>query len=599
MRKALLVAIILFSSIFPATTNASENFLLASEVTYEVLESGSTKISHLISLTNAVTEIHATDYTLALKGAKPSSVEAYEDKAKLQTELSYDGDMALVKVIFDEPVVGVGQKREFSVNYLDASIVKSAGDVDEITVPRLADETEYESYLVRLKIPTSFGRASYVSPEPDNVLSDASVTTYYFNKSKLNTAGVTAAIGDFQIFSFDLTYHLQNPLAVGTKMEIALPPDTSFQKIMYESLNPLPDNVYQDADGNWMAIYGLAARERLDVRAIGTAQVYAAAWMSDKLSTEDREDNLKETEFWQVNDEKIREVAGTLKNPKEIYDYVVTTLTYNYEKVTEGPKRPGAVQALANPSLAICTEFTDLFIALARASGIPAREVNGYAYTDNSSLKPLSLVNDVLHAWPEYWDHEASIWRPVDPTWAKTTGGIDYFTKLDMRHVSFVMHGRSSTTPIPPGSYKLGANPQKDVFISFGQLTPSATSARLNYYQETTLPFDGANLVIDIVNPGPAALYSQKASIYFEDELYYEKDVEILLPFEKRKLEFTIPYGFLGSQMPEKARIVIGNTSHEYKTDKAPAVFRDLFSILLISGIGLLSVFIIVKKLRK
>ena len=55
-------------------------------------------------------------------------------------------------------------------------------------------------------------------------------------------------------------------------------------------------------------------------------------------------------------------------------------------------------------------EFTDLFVAIARAAGIPARESVGYAYTTNSRLRPLSLVTDVLHAWPEYYDADKKIW---------------------------------------------------------------------------------------------------------------------------------------------------------------------------------------------
>ena len=92
-------------------------------------------------------------------------------------------------------------------------------------------------------------------------------------------------------------------------------------------------------------------------------------------------------------------------------------------------------------------EFTDLFITIARSAGIPAREVNGFAYTENPDIQPLSLVNDVLHAWPEYYDSEKGVWIPVDPTWGSTTGGVDYFSKLDLRHFTFVVHGKDSTKP--------------------------------------------------------------------------------------------------------------------------------------------------------
>ena len=141
----------------------------------------------------------------------------------------------------------------------------------------------------------------------------------------------------------------------------------------------------------------------------------------------------------------IIDEAKNLKTAKGIYDFVSTKLKYDYERVKPNVERLGAVNALNNPNSAICMEFTDLFIALARAAGIPAREVNGFAYTENPKIQPLSLVNDVLHAWPEYYDYEKGVWIPVDPTWASTTGGVDYFNKLDLRHFTFVMHGKSST----------------------------------------------------------------------------------------------------------------------------------------------------------
>ena len=163
-------------------------------------------------------------------------------------------------------------------------------------------------------------------------------------------------------------------------------------------------------------------------------------------------------------------MALELKTPEAIYDYVVKTLKYDYSRVRANVERLGALAALKSPNTAICMKFTDLFIALARASGIPAREINGYAYTENPQIQPLSLVADVLHAWPEYYDKEEKVWIPIDPTWGSTTGGVDFFNKLDLRHFTFVIHGKDSVKPYAAGSYKLGTNPQKDVFVSFGSL---------------------------------------------------------------------------------------------------------------------------------
>ena len=110
-------------------------------------------------------------------------------------------------------------------------------------------------------------------------------------------------------------------------------------------------------------------------------------------------------------------------------------------------------------------EFTDSFIAIARAMGIPAREINGYAYAGEGENKPISIgfkSGDVLHAWPEFYD-PAFGWVAIDPTWGATSG-LDYFTRLDTNHFVFVIKGQDSVYPLPAGAYKIdGSEKQVEV----------------------------------------------------------------------------------------------------------------------------------------
>jgi hypothetical protein len=114
-------------------------------------------------------------------------------------------------------------------------------------------------------------------------------------------------------------------------------------------------------------------------------------------------------------------------------------------------------------------EFTDLFIALAREKGIYAREINGYGFSDDPNLRPLSLISDLLHSWPEYFDEKNSLWRPVDPTW-ENTSGIDYFHSLDLNHIVFAIHGKNPILPLSAGMYKIENS--KDVSIKIAHTLP-------------------------------------------------------------------------------------------------------------------------------
>lgn len=54
----------------------------------------------------------------------------------------------------------------------------------------------------------------------------------------------------------------------------------------------------------------------------------------------------------------------------------------------------------------------------------------------------------------------------VDPTWENTTGGVDYFNKLDLNHFVFAIKGSSSSNPPPAGSYKYFGQDSHDVKVT-------------------------------------------------------------------------------------------------------------------------------------
>jgi transglutaminase-like putative cysteine protease len=60
-----------------------------------------------------------------------------------------------------------------------------------------------------------------------------------------------------------------------------------------------------------------------------------------------------------------------------------------------------------------CTEHTALFVALARAAGIPARAVHGLVFAEYGDAVPALY----WHAWPEI--RSAGEWIPLDPTFGQ------------------------------------------------------------------------------------------------------------------------------------------------------------------------------------
>src|SRR5690606_2579846 len=142
-----------------------------------------------------------------------------------------------------------------------------------------------------------------------------------------------------------LTYHVQNPLALDSSIDIALPPDTGHQKVIINDLQPKPQSLHLDADGNWMARYDLRAREQKEIVYDGTVQVFNGSIRSIEVPSETLASYLRPTEYWQSDHSDIKSLASQLQTPEAIYQYVVDTLDYDFTRVLPDADRLGAVQA--------------------------------------------------------------------------------------------------------------------------------------------------------------------------------------------------------------------------------------------------------------
>lgn len=597
---ASLFLFLILASRFQIPVIAQNEFAVDATVTYKVQDSGKTVVTHDITLENLFSTLYATTYTLSLENIDAQNISAIDEKGKaIQIDIQKNSSKTDIKLTFSNAVVGSGAKRNFFISYENPSFAIRTGEVWEVSIPRLGDSNSFRNYKVILDIPSSFGLEAYVSPKPQTSESSDRGHVYIFNKDDIIQTGITAGFGQFQVFSFNLSYHLENPLASSTQTQVAIPPDTAFQKVYIQKVDPKPDKITIDGDGNWLAIYKLTPRQRIDVAVMGAVQIFASYRPFPKPINQVLSDNLKPTQYWQTTDPKIIALAQQLKTPSAIYNYVSTTLKYGFGRVQPNVQRMGALDALQNPTQAICMEFTDLFIALARAAGIPAREINGYAYTENHDLQPLSLVADVLHSWPEYYDKDKGAWIPVDPTWGATTGGIDFFSKLDLRHFAFVIHGKDSIMPYPPGSYKLGPNPQKDVFVSFGKLPSERNSMpSLNATIIRAIPFFDNIYSVKIYNPGPVALYSVYPTIYFDGNFRNRDFVAVLPPFSSYEMKVNVPFSILGKDTPNIVKIMVDGVALNISTNKTQVIINSLLVLCAVFLGILLGILIKLGKIR-
>ncbi len=141
------------------------------------------------------------------------------------------------------------------------------------------------------------------------------------------------------------------------------------------------------------------------------------------LRKKEREKHLKATARIQSEHEAIRVLARRIVGPERDPVKVATLLMRWVHRNLRQSYSDNADNALAvlDNRAGDCTEHTLLFVALARAAGLPAREVGGLAYVRGA--KPMFG----WHAWAEV--HDGQQWVSVDPTWDQVY--------VDATHIKF------------------------------------------------------------------------------------------------------------------------------------------------------------------
>ena len=434
-------------------------------IIYDVNEQGSTHVTFNIGQKNNLSTVYATSFGLSLSQTNLENIQIRDAIGLINPTINTTDNLTNINFDFLNKVVGKDKVNQFSIQYDSSDIANKHGQIWEINIPRLEPNENTASQQILLRVPSKFGPPAYIDPKP--VRSDGN--NYYFNSAVLANKSISAVFGTTQFFRLNLKYNLHNPLDTDLETQIALPPQTPYQEIYLEKLDPPANDIQVDPDGNWLASYSIKPNSDINL----TASIYA------KLSFNPRRVNLtnpttytRETKYWNYSDPEIISKSSNLKSSKSIYDFVTDYLQYDYNRLNTNAaisNRQGATWAINNPLQAICTEFTDLFVAIARKNNIPSRELEGYALSSNDKLKPISLSKDVLHAWPEYYDQEKQTWIQIDPTWGNTTGGVDYFNKLDLNHIVFAIHGTDPIQPLPAGAYKTAVSTTKDVFVEISQ----------------------------------------------------------------------------------------------------------------------------------
>lgn len=173
-----------------------------------------------------------------------------------------------------------------------------------------------------------------------------------------------------------------------------------------DGIPPLADNnAYHD-------VRKLNDGYQLTLKSARMAESAAAMPYPLKEISDDAKPFLAPTAMCQSDDEDLARVAKTLANGKDNAAQVTRAIIrYVERRLSGGSGDTGAASAKQAwlEKQGDCTEHAALFVALARAAGLPARNAGGLTY--------LTMGEDGgmfgFHAWAEVWLGE---WVPVDTT---------------------------------------------------------------------------------------------------------------------------------------------------------------------------------------
>ncbi len=226
-----------------------------------------------------------------------------------------------------------------------------------------------------------------------------------------------------------------------TDISLTLPllkTEEPFQSVELFLDHPIEKDWY-DEDGNQFVLLRIGALAGGETRTLTVHYEITATSFSfsptlysfsayDTLANEylkyTRAEDWEESDAWEIQD-KAWELTGEMDDPWQaalaLYHFTGEQLVYSGYL----PQSKGAHAAFISGE-GDCTEFADLFVALCRARGIPARFLEGFIYSPGATSR-----GEQTHDWAEILLPNGA-WLQVDPTYGRY--GENYFGASEGSH---------------------------------------------------------------------------------------------------------------------------------------------------------------------
>lgn len=337
-----------------------------------------------------------------------------------------------------------GESLAFDLVYINFGLVEQKGALYDVYAPGFVEDTQFEkgqisfSYLTTIKIANSFPQHNIALPVSFSYQEDEAYRIYAYSQDALLGNTIWIQLGQVQYYEFVLTQtsHATDSVKFGFDNEYSLiiPRDIEegyiSQKVYYTSISPEPLRIEIDADGNMIAVFKVPSNINSLIEVKGFAEVSIkdvvlsaeSSTTFEQIPAELVAHNTHASKYWEVDASEIQEQATALKLGQtnvyqvveDTYSHMINTIDYSQVKRFGINERQGALATLQGGA-AVCMEYSDLFLTLSRAQGIPARAAFGYGYDSR-------LDDDAqeAHQWVQVYMPGIDNWISVDVTWGES-----------------------------------------------------------------------------------------------------------------------------------------------------------------------------------
>src|SRR3989344_1842824 len=255
----LFLALFSFPFLLPYDEVLAQSYEVKYDFDFTLNESHDIDTKLTITLMNLRPDLYINEFSLTFPTSFFSS--SFEVKDEQGNDIPYTispyKSTTKVTFTFNEPVSGKFSENRILLSYKHKGLHSFHNDASEVILPLVLPK---ENIQINATL-VGFGL------EMDSFLSKTT--------GRLSVRTIYALFGDSQGYDVNLRYHLRNNGITDAAQSITLPPDTLYQKTVIKSLDPEPDRVSIDEDGNYLAFYEVKRKQEKAINYQGYITIFA------------------------------------------------------------------------------------------------------------------------------------------------------------------------------------------------------------------------------------------------------------------------------------------------------------------------------------